>query len=346
MDNKVTLRDIAREAHLSVSAVSLVLNNQPCRISPENKIRIRNIAKARNYSANQVARSLVTKKTHTLGLILPDIENMFFSSLAKNLEENCRRAGYVLIITNSNDSCKNDSELVRMLTARGVDGLFLIVSNESYRTGTKLLDEIRSLPIPYMMLDRVFPEFPCDQVLFDNEAGAYKAVRHLLENGHRKIACIGDSEYSDNCRRRVNGYLKAMEEYDCEVRPEYIIKGDFHIQSGYCAGEKFLKTDATAVFVCNDMMSLGLLKRFREEGVRVPRDYSLVSYDNTLTFFLTDPEITSVEQNISKLGNCAFSLMLDRLNGKTGDPVRHVLMPELIRKGSVSRLQSEVRKAE
>lgn len=338
VDKKVTLRDIAKEANLSVSAVSLVLNNQPCRISPENKELIRSIAKRDHYHANQIARSLVTRKTSTLGLILPDIENLFFSSLAKNLEENCRREGYALIITNTDDQYQVDRELLQMLAARGVDGLFLIVSNESYRDNSAIRKEISALPVPCVMVDRIYPDFPCSRVLFDNEQGAYLAVKNLLQNGHRKIGCIANTTFSNNGLSRLNGYRRAMKEFGCEIKPAYIIEGDYHIGSGYRAGRRIRDTDVTAIFVCNDMMTLGMLKCFTEDGIRVPTDYSVVSYDNTPMFSIMSHEITSVEQNVTELGDHAFRIMLDILQGRSSAPVEKVLTPKLILKDSVCQI--------
>lgn len=335
MDKKVTLRDIAKEANLSVSAVSLVLNHQPCRISLKNRELICSIAQKKHYHANQIARSLVTQRTRTLGLLLPDIENMFFSSLAKNLEENCRRENYALIITNTDDQYQNDRELLQMLIARGVDGLFLIVSNESYRDSSAIRREISASPVPCVMVDRIYPDFPCSRVLFDNEQGAYLAVKHLLRNGHRKIACVANTRFSNNGLSRLNGYRNAMREFGCEIKSQYIMEGDYHIDSGYQAARRIRSTDATAVFVCNDMMTLGMLKRFAEDGVQIPKDYSMVSYDNTPMFSLMSPQITAVEQDVTKLGNHAFRMMLDMIDRKTDGPVEKVLMPELILKDSV-----------
>lgn len=332
---KVTIKDIAKEANLSVSAVSLVLNNRACRVSKENKELIKSIAKKYNYSANQIARSLVTKKTNTIGIILPDIENIYFSSLAKCLEENCRREGYALIITNSNDRYQDDLELVNMLTARGVDGLIIIVSNESYKDNKLMINTLNNLSTPYIMVDRTYQELSCDKVAFDNEEGSYIAVKHLLNNGHKKIGCVANTAFSNSGKARLSGYERAMKEYHGILRQDYIAEGDYRIDSGYKACEKLLKTDITAVFICNDMMSLGFLKKLYEVGKTVPDDYSLVSYDNTLAPYLIGIELTSVEQNVTRLGIQTFKLLLERINKIQETPKDILLMPQLILKNSV-----------
>ena len=131
MAAKVTLRDIAREVGLSTTAVSLVLNDRPCKISEESRRRIKEVARRKRYIPNQIARSLVTRRSQTIGLVVPNIESRFFSSLARRLELGCRERGYVLLITNSDDSADNDAALVRLLANRGVDGIFVVASTDA-----------------------------------------------------------------------------------------------------------------------------------------------------------------------------------------------------------------------
>ncbi|MBD8500386.1 LacI family DNA-binding transcriptional regulator [Paenibacillus arenosi] len=340
---KITIKDIAREANLSLSAVSQVLNNKPCRVSEEKKELIRSIAKKYNYSPNQIARSLVTKRTHTFGLIMPDIENIFFSSFAKRLEANCRRHGYALIITNTDDKYAEDQEMMDLLIARDVDGLFLIVSTESYQYVEMMADRLKRLNIPYVMVDRVYPEFNCNKVFFNHEMGAYLAVKHLIEQGHRKIGCIANKLSSVNRDYRLDGYMKAMREYGCEVHDHYIMEGNYRIHSGYHATQELLKTDITAFFVCNDMMTLGVFRKLHESGYAIPQDYSIVSYDNTIAPFLSDIKLTSIEQNVGELGDTAFQVLFDKLNN---DQLAHqeiCLLPKLIINASVKPILSNKR---
>ena len=171
---KVTLKDIAREVGLSPTAVSLVLNDRPCKISAESRARIKEVARKKRYIPNQIARSLVTQHSQTLGLIVPNIESRFFSSLARALEVACRKRGYLLLITNSDDSSHNDADLVRLLVNRGVDGLFIVVADElRYASGLKSI--LEQLPVPYVMVDRFIEGLDCDRVGFNNEQGGYPA---------------------------------------------------------------------------------------------------------------------------------------------------------------------------
>ena len=341
MAPKVTLKEIAREVGLSPTSVSLVLNNKPCKVSAENKRRIKEVARKKHYIPNQIARSLVTQHSHTLGLIVPNIESRFFSSLAKNLEIRCRERGYALFITNSDDSPSNDSELVRLLVNRGVDGLFIVVSDE-FTTDAQLLEDLAQLPVPYVMVDRFIDGLACDKVRFNNEMGGYLACRYLLERGHRRVACIANVR-SNTGRERVGGYECALAEAGVEVDESLVLESDYYIPGGYAAAGELLRTDATAVVATSDNIALGVLKRLYEEGCRVPRDYSVVSYDNSAADSLFEPALTSIEQNVVELSEAAIGLMLRRLaeygKGEDGEaPQELVLEPRLVVKDSVRRL--------
>lgn len=340
MANKVTLKQIAREVGLSPASVSLVLNNRPCRISEENRRRIKEVASREHYIPNQIARSLVTQQSKTLGLIVPNIESRFFSSLAKNLEQRCRAEGYALFITNSDGLAENDLELLNLLVTRGVDGLFLVVSDEA-PDDRALFDELSSLTIPYVMVDRVMDELPCDKVMFDHELGGYMATRYLLQQGHRRIACMVNAAKTVTGRKRLSGYLRALRESGIEPDLSLVVESEYYISSAYEAAEHVLASDATAVFASSDNITLGLLKRLHENGRRVPRDYSLVSYDNSAADALFEPSLTSIEQNVSELSHHAVRLMMRRLGNPGIEPVERVLKPHLVIKESVASLADD-----
>ena len=336
----VTMKDIAQEVGVSVSAVSLVLNNRPCRISEEKKRQIFEVAKRYHYAPNQAARSLVTKQSRMLAVILPDIENIFFASLAKRIEDSCRRSGYMLLIVNSNDSHKEDKALLHSIVARGVDGIFLIVSNESCRQQEEreLIQLLKELPIPYVMVDRVYDQLECDKVFYDNERGAYLAVRHLQENGHIHIGCVANLS-SNSGLLRLQGYQQALKEANQVYRPSYVVGGDYHFESGYQAADSLLQAGVTAAFISNDMMAMGFLKRLHEHGLEVPRDFSLVGYDNSLLSTVCDVNLTSVEQDSHLLGEEACRLLIDRIKDQTLPPRTVCLSPKLIVRNSVQSLK-------
>ncbi len=337
MTGKVTLRDIARDVGLSTTAVSLVLNDRPCKISEESRRRIKEAARRKGYIPNQIARSLVTRRSQTIGLIIPNIESRFFSSLARRLELGCRERGYVLLITNSDDAAENDAELARLLVNRGVDGLFVVASSGTGDDGS-LASVLTGLPVPCVLVDRLLPDVLCDKVAFDNEAGGYLACRHLLDAGHERIACLVNVA-SNTGRERLAGYERALRERGVEPDPTLVFPCAYYITVAHEVSARVLETDATAVFASSDNIALGFLKRLYERGMRVPRDYSVVSYDNSTADVLFEPALTSIEQNVDELAAVALDVMFRRVaereRGDLGEPEERVLMPRLVVKDSV-----------
>ena len=221
---KITIKDIAREAGVSPAAVSLILNKKPCRITEEKKQLVREVARRENYIVNLAAKSLATRKSEMLALILPDIENTFFSSLAKQIENRCRQEGYSLIIASSDDRRENDKKFLRVLEARGVDGIFLILSNELLGNRQELKKELSLLTMPYIMIDRTFSGTDCGRVSFDHEQGGYLATKYLLEQGHTKIGCVYRDDKAGSGKNRLDGYLRALREFDIPVLEKYLAK--------------------------------------------------------------------------------------------------------------------------
>ena len=335
MAAKVTLKEIAQEVGLSPSAVSLVLNDRPCRISEENRKRIKEVAARKRYVPNQIARSLVMQQSRTFGLIVPNIESRFFSSLARNLELRCRERGYALFIMNSDVSSEHEDELVRLLVNRGVDGLFLVTAHEIDADG-QLVESLASLPVPLVMVDRFIEGVACDRVRFDSELGGYLATRCLLEHGHRRIAGLVNTS-STTGRARLAGYRRALGEYDVMVDDALTFESDYYIADGAAAAERVLDTDATAIFASSDNIALGALKCLYAHGKRVPRDYSLVSYDNSAADALFEPALTAIEQNVSKLADNAMELLLSRVAEDHDRPFEdRVLAPRLVSQASVA----------
>ena len=279
MGNKVTLKQIAQEVGLSPSSVSLVLNNRPCRISEENRKLIKEVAARNHYVPNQIARSLVMRESRTLGLIVPNIESRFFASLAGSLEKRCREDGYALFITSSGGSAEDDLELLRQLVTRGVDGVFLVVGDE-FSDDRALREEVSHLPIPAVMVDRAIEGLECDKVMFDHEMGGYMATRYLIEQGHRRIACLVNARRSNTGRKRLAGYERALREVGLPIDARLEFESEYYIPSAYEASEAVLATDATAVFASSDNIALGLLKQEFQVIQIVAGDYDERAFFN------------------------------------------------------------------
>lgn len=335
---KTTIKDIAREAGVSPSTVSLVLNKRPCRVALKTRNKIVSIANQSQYQVNQVARSLVTKRSNILGLIIPDIENIFFSALCKRMEEYARAKGYSLIIVNSNDNSEDDCALIDLLISRGVDGIGITVSNTSFQD-RNVYNRLSELSIPFVMIDRIYPTLNCNKVYFDNEMGAYLAIERLVKSGHKRIACIGISSTSVNGASRVNGYRKAMQHFRLPSFDNDVLDGDYRFQGGYACASKLIENRSSAAFICNDMMTLGVLRYFQENKIRVPEDYSIVSYDNTLNPFAIGTKITSIDQNIDTLARMSCDILIENVTKFSASKKNICLQPHLENNGSVRKFR-------
>lgn len=342
---KITIKDIAREAGVSTSAVSLVLNKRPCRISQAKRELINATAVKHHYRVNQAARSLVTRRTHTLGMIIPDIENPFFSSLCKQMENYCREAGYMLIIANSNDAEENDLQLIDMFISRGVDGIFITPSDEALYNNEQLLRILSELSVPFIQIDRYFKELQADSISYDDEAGAQQAVEYLIMKGHRRIGCIGCLPIDNkNGSARVQGYQNALVKANISIREEDIFYnqyhfGNFHFEEGYQAGLQIIKSDVSAIFICNDMMTLGFLRCLYDHKIDT-HTYSIISYDNALNAYMIGKKITSIDQNVEKLSIASIKRMILRLQNPELSFECFRLIPELIENDSVQAFKS------
>ncbi|HCL01947.1 MAG TPA: LacI family transcriptional regulator [Lachnoclostridium phytofermentans] len=337
---KVTIKDIAREAGVSVAAVSLVLNHKDCRIAEDTKKRILKVAEKYNYTVNQQARSLVTKKSNVIGLIIPDIENIFFSSLSKKIEEYCRKKGYAMMIVNTDENPMADIELLHLLVSRGVDGILYTPSIGTKEDYQKIKTYLETIPIPYVMVDRYLDDINCNKVYIDNINGSMQAISMLVKSGHTKIGCIGYAVSKSATNSRVTGYIEAMKQFNLPVDEKYIYDGQYKMIGGYNAGKEIVKTDLTAVYSCNDMMTLGFLRCLSECGKKVPEDYSIISYDNTLHNFVVTPKITTIDQDLGKLARNSCRLLFKNINDEAGDPEVICLYPQLLINESVKKLNN------
>lgn len=334
---RIRLKDIAKQADVSVGAVSQVLNNKPIRISEDKKKLIQQLAKENNYSPNIAAKSLVSNKTNTIGLVIPDINNPFFASLAKTVEDQLRKAGYLLILVNSDDRFESEQELVRLLLNRGVDGLILALSNESYTFEQQQREMLKGIDIPLVLVDRGVDNFEGSQVFYNNRLGGYLATRHLIDQGHRRIGAMMNPSKNINCVYRHQGYLDALAEAGIDFQDAWSVPTKFQFEDAYDKADQLLNNqEITGIVAGNDLIALGIIKRAREQGKRVPEDISLVGYDNLPLNELLETALTSVEQDVDVLGEKAVECLFSAFEKQEMRFVQ--LKPKLVQKGSVKQL--------
>ena len=336
---RATLKDIAEATGLSVSSVSLVLNDRPNRISEKKRKLILEKAQELHYRPNQSAVSLITKRSMTIGLILPDITNTFFAQIAKGAETRSRELGYSLMLCNTNDSPEKDEDYIHVLLGRGVDGILLV---SSYRPGnlsdqSSLLDH-RNQEKPIVLLDRSMNKLSASQkvsgIFADNELGGYLATEHLISQGHTRIGCITGPMGAASSKNRLFGHIRAMQTAGLVFDSSLVREGNFHTETGYILAKQLLDQGVTGIFACNDMMAYGVYRAASERGLRIPEDLSVIGFDDLPFSQIVDPPLTSVRQSAYDMGVAAVDKVIRMIkNDSVVEPIA-MMSPELVLRGS------------
>jgi LacI family transcriptional regulator len=340
MEKKVNnIKELAEKLELSPTTVSRVLNGKSknFRISQETSRRVLDAARKYNYSPNRIARGLKLEKTETIGLIIPDIANPYFGSIAKIIEMEAHKNGYSIILCDSLDDEVTEAELLQLLAGRKVDGIIIAPTGKSSLHVTEILQQ----GIPVMVIDRYFPNTELPFVTTDNHFGALLATEHFIEMGHRYIACIqGINGISANSER-VTGFRDALQKHEIPVDESLILGNDFGEENGYIQTKKLLDlpTRPTAIFALSNLISIGALRALKEAGLTVPDDFSIVSFDEQpYSAFLACP-MTTVEQPREEIGRLAFNFLLKTIgDGMPGEPIKIMLQPRLIFRESVKKI--------
>lgn len=319
----ITMKDIANEAGVSVVTVSRALNNKPD-IEENTKKRIISIAEKAHYRPNQLARSFRTKKTNTIGLIVPDISNPFFSRIAMSIEIESYAAGYNLVVCNTNEDQEIEIQSVYNLIGRRIDGLIIApVQNKSQH-----IVEFIEKKIPIVLIDRCFDDVDTNVVISDNKDSAFKAMTYLVKLGHRRIGFVSGRKNLSTVRNRRSGYLEAVQKFHLDENQNLIAGNSFTFQSGYEAGLKLLSlpNPPTALLISGNMITIGVMKAILERGLSIPKDISLIGFiDNYCAPYLICP-LTSISHPLQEMGKQAFKLLLKNIESKKTIPFSKVIV--------------------
>lgn len=338
----VTLHDIARRSRTSVSTVSRVLNKKTAkyRIAKETEKRILKAAKELSYRPNQLAQGLRLKKTHTIGLIVPDLSNPFFAYIVKSVQNEAHQSGYSLVVCDTNEDLAQEVEHTSLLTSKGIDGLIILPVGQ--KSGH--LESVKHNGMPLVVVDRSFEGLRASSVGIDNYRGAYEAVEHLINNGHRRIGIIQGLPDTLTTAGRLMGYRDALANHEIPVDESLIVGNDFRKENGYVEMKLLLKHEdpPTAVFTTSDLITLGALEAIHEEGLVVPDDISIVAFDDIEAAAYFRCPITVVAQPKENMGEIAVRLLLDQIRGQSRtEPRKIVLKPNLIVRDSVRRVSNK-----
>lgn len=309
----VSARDVARVAGVSVSTVSRSLT-KPDEVAPETLVKVLDTARGMGYRPNLAARGLITGRTGTIGLIVPDLENPFFSALTKGVQSRARSAGYAVIIADSDEDPSQEADLVRDMSRR-VDGIVMC----SPRAPDSVIEELAQ-ESTVILVNRRCGTIP--SVLIDNLDGVRQAMVHLRALGHRTIAYVGGPSMSWSNKERVSAFQAvAAEHSDMEL----IDLGSFkpYVSGGVAAADLVIASGATAVLAYNDLVAFGLLQRLRQRDVAVPDEISVVGIDNTPMAALTTPSLTSVGIDLVSCGRAGVDVLLAVMRDPSSPPVHH-----------------------
>lgn len=339
---RVTIKDIARETGFSVTTISLVLNNKADKIPAKTKCIILEAAERMKYRPNQLAVGLVKKQSKTIGLIIADIRNVYFSNLARGVEDECRKNGWNLILCNTNDKCERDKEYIQILASKGVDGiLFVMAADSKERSVIENINLMNKFNMPYLFLDRRMEGVTCPFISVDNIKGGYLATRHLIELGHKKIACVtGPFNLSDS-KERLQGYKNAIAEAGITFDQKLIFPGSYKWEDGIASVEHLSGQEYTAIFTFNDMSAYAVCKTLKQKQVSIPADISVVGYDNIFFSEIAEIPLTTINQPIYEVGLCAVRELLNCIKNKCQMKEDIIMEPTLVIRESTAKAKQK-----
>lgn len=341
----VTMTDIARELNVSVVTVSKALRDD-AKISVATRKRVLRRARELNYQTNWVARSLVTKRTFTIGLLLPDFTHPFFAEIAKTIAETVRTHGYHVITSYFEEDPDWEAREVDLLLARQVDGL--IIASAQLPDQLAEFEKIRQRKVPYVLIDRPMPGLNASFVGVDNEMIGRLATEHLIARGCSRIAHLRGPEVGI-AAERLAGYRYALSKHGLPQWPHYIVGGRnraFREDVGYEEMRQLLRLNPIpdGVFCYNDPVAIGAMKAIREAGLDVPKDICVVGAGNVHYSDLLAVPLTTIDQSASQTGKRAAELLLDKMNSRRVSRARKILLsPKLVIRKSTHRLQERGR---
>lgn len=338
--NKISINDIAQSLGVSKTLVSLVLNNKSDAqgISKISQQRVWDKVKELNYKPNLMARSLRLGKSNTIGLIVSDISNPFYSKMARHIEDIAEKNGYNLIICSTDEKIEKEIDLIKMLKNRQVDGLIISSSQKNGTDFTPLLKE----NFPFILIDRCIPKLKANYVTVDNVTGAFEAVDHLIKQGYDKVAAFAISPvHVSTISERINGYTKALQSNKRTYGNAFIKEIPFNTVKTSVKNElkKILegKNKANAVFAVNNNIAIACLEAFTEMRICVPDELALVCFDDIDLFKLTSPSITAVAQPLEEICKSAAGLLFNEINHNGALEKKHITLSTklIIRRSSV-----------
>jgi LacI family transcriptional regulator len=327
LKKRATIKDIARVANVSATAVSMALNSRPG-VSPKTRQRIFNIAKKLGYHPNYIAKSLITRRTYTIGLILNSIADPFFPELAKGVEECANKLGYNLLLCNTNRDLQAEKRTIDMLRSKGVDGIILATVTKDDPNIEPLIQD----GFPFVLINR-FSMDPSlknktDYVVLDNYRGGYMGMRHLYRMGHDRIAIITGARDTSTAMLRTKGCLQALSDCGLQQDPKLVVEGGYLRDIAHQAAKRLLSLEAppTAYFAQDDYMAIGVREALLDVGLRIGEDVALMGFDDTEMASLAGIDLTTISQNQYEMGAKGAKILIEKVEGALSGMVHQVIL--------------------
>lgn len=335
----VTIADIAKEAGVSISTVSRVMNNTKP-VSPELRDRVYRIIEKNHYTPNTLAQSLITKKTNIVGVIVPDISNGVFGALTKGINSVCSKKGYTIMVCESGGEIEREINLLSILEDRQIDGALFAGVDVNQRL-VDVMQE-KDYPVVLMTQEASVANSQIDTVTHNNVLAMYDAVMFLNQNGHERIAYLGGPEYDySSGQKRLEGYKKALTELNITVPYSYIEQVQFTLQSGYEGMKRIYEENAvlpTAVVTGSDLIAIGAIQFLNSQNVSVPGEISVIGFDDLEYATYFRPELTTVRIPYFEEGAKAARELLKYMSAEKTEPAVHYVPHKIIRRGTVKAL--------
>lgn len=332
--SKITIKEIAERAGVSIGTVSRIVNRQPDGYSKETYEKVQAVIEETGYIPNRIARTMITKKSYTIGYLMDDLSNPFFAEIAKGISQATAREGFNVIFCEGGRTAEEGGEKLKMLYEARVDGII----TGSYVLNEENIDFFLKTRVPFVILDANMLSDGFYNISVDNYAGVRKMTEYLIECGHKKIACVTGPSGLPSTQNRLNAFKAVMSEHGYTWN-DMIVESDYTVNGGYEAMRKLAGKDYTAVFAYNDLMAIGVCNYLQASGVRVPNEISVAGFDDILMSSYVYPPLTTVHQPLKEMGEGAVELLMEAMNKNPGDAVKSKKYElTLVKRKSVSQI--------
>ncbi len=324
--------DVALKANVSIATVSRVVNKSDHKVNPATREKVLAAISELDYRPNALAKGLLMKKTMTIGIIIPDISNPYYAEIVRGIQDTADQAGYAVMLHNTDGKQERIIRYIYLLREKSADG---VIFCGGIINGYETLSILKELKERVVVVGRHEVDFPA--VMVDNMGGATQAVQHLIDRGHRLIGCIAGPDGSTTAADRLTGYRNALAQNGMALNEQLVKRGNWSPESGYLLAKELLarRERPTAILCANDQMAFGAIKAARELSLNVPKDLSVVGFDNVPPGSYFDPSLTTVEIPMYEIGRAAMQMLIDLLSREKFEKLR-LFNTKLLVRGSTA----------